>query len=62
MFLNFPIPLPSLAEESRTVAVLEEFDNLTSSIIEGLPSEMELRQKQYEHYCDLSLSFPKPKT
>lgn len=26
---------------------------------EGLPREIELRQKQYEHYRDLLLSFPK---
>ena len=29
-------------------------------ITEGLPREIELRQKQYEYYRDLLLSFPKP--
>ncbi len=28
------------------------------TIAEGLPREIELRQKQYEHYCDLLFSFP----
>ncbi|MCP5162097.1 MAG: restriction endonuclease subunit S [Hahellaceae bacterium] len=60
MFLNFPIPVPSLAEQARIVAILDKFDALTNSITEGLPREIELRQKQYEYYRDLLLSFPKP--
>ncbi|MFB59487.1 restriction endonuclease subunit S [Escherichia coli] len=53
-------PSKSLAEQNRVVAILEKFDALTSSISEGLPREIELRQKQYEHYRDLLFSFPKP--
>ena len=53
------VPVPSLAEQARIVAILEKFDALTSSLTEGLPCEIELRQKQYEHYRDLLLSFPK---
>lgn len=60
MFLNFPIPVPPLAEQARIVAILDKFDALTNSITEGLPREIELRQKQYEYYRDLLLSFPKP--
>jgi type I restriction enzyme S subunit len=30
-----------------------------NSITEGLPQEIELRQKQYEYYRDLLLNFPK---
>lgn len=59
MFLNFPIPVPSLAEQKRIANILDKFDALTSSITEGLPREIELRQKQYEYYRDLLLSFPK---
>ncbi|EKL1986847.1 restriction endonuclease subunit S, partial [Salmonella enterica] len=29
---------------------------------EGLPREIELRQKQYEYYRDLLFNFPKPET
>ena len=60
MFLNFPIPVPSLNEQIRIVSILDKFDALTHSITEGLPREIELRQKQYEYYRDLLLSFPKP--
>ncbi|MFC6377007.1 restriction endonuclease subunit S [Tatumella terrea] len=56
------IPNPSLAEQSRIVAILDKFDTLTDSISEGLPREIELRQKQYEYYRDLLFSFPKPET
>ncbi|NKX39825.1 restriction endonuclease subunit S, partial [Rhodobacteraceae bacterium R_SAG5] len=30
-----------------------------TSLSEGLPREIKLRQQQYEHYRDLLLSFPK---
>lgn len=54
------IPIPPLEEQARIVAILDKFDTLTTSISEGLPREIELRQKQYEYYRDLLLSFPKP--
>ena len=62
--VQFPIPYPddpekSLEEQARIVAILDKFDALTNSITEGLPREIELRQKQYEYYRDLLLSFPK---
>ncbi|WP_000083100.1 restriction endonuclease subunit S [Leptospira interrogans] len=53
------IPIPPLAEQERIVDILDKFDALTSSISEGLPREIELRQKQYESYRELLLSFPK---
>lgn len=63
--VKIPVPYPgdpdkSLAEQARIVSILDKFDALTHSISEGLPRENELRQKQYEHYRDLLLSFPKP--
>ncbi|CAK7047653.1 restriction endonuclease subunit S [Saezia sanguinis] len=62
--MTIPIPFPndpkkSLAEQTRIVSILDKFDALTNSISEGLPREIELRQKQYEYYRDLLLSFPK---
>lgn len=53
------IPIPSEDEQARIVSILDKFDALTNSITEGLPREIELRQKQYEYYRDLLLSFPK---
>lgn len=63
--IKVPIPYPneagkSLSEQARIVSVLDKFDILASSITEGLPREIELRQKQYEYYRDLLFSFPKP--
>jgi len=57
-----PIPLASnakksLAEQNRIVTILDKFDALTNSITEGLPREIELRQKQYNYYRDQLLSF-----
>ena len=63
--ITVPIPFAddpekSLAEQARVVTILDKFDTLTTSLTEGLPREIELRQKQYEYYRDLLLSFPKP--
>jgi len=60
MFLKLPVPIPSVKEQARIVAILDNFDALTNSITEGLPREIELRQKQYEYYREVLLSFPKP--
>ena len=54
------IPNPSPEEKKYIVYALDKFDALTNSITEGLPREIELRQKQYEYYRDLLLSFPNP--
>ena len=59
---NLMVPLPSLDEQTRIANILDKFDTLTNSITEGLPREIELRQKQYEYYRDLLFSFPKPET
>lgn len=53
------IPIPPLAIQKEIVRILDKFDTLTHSISEGLPREIELRQKQYEYYRDLLLNFPK---
>ena len=58
--VGFPVPIPSPAEQERIVAILDKFDTITNSISEGLPREITLRQKQYEYYRELLLSFPKP--
>lgn len=57
---SIKIPIPPLAEQERIVAILDKFDILTTSITEGLPREIELRQQQYEYYREQLLNFPKP--
>ncbi len=60
-FENLRLPFPPLAEQVRIASLLDKFDTLTTSISEGLPRKIALRQKQYEYYRDLLLSFPKTK-
>ncbi|HCS5818902.1 TPA: restriction endonuclease subunit S [Escherichia coli] len=61
-FSKFQLPLPSINEQNRIVSLLDKFNTLAHSIKQGLPREIELRQKQYEYYRDLLFSFPKPET
>lgn len=51
------IPLPSLEEQQRIVDILDRFDKLCNDISEGLPAEIDARQKQYEYYRDKLLTF-----
>lgn len=66
MLNNFPVPIPypenkekSLAEQQRIVDILDRFDKLCNDISDGLPAEIEARQKQYEYYRDKLLTFKK---
>ena len=54
---NYCIPVPPLSEQRRIVAILDRFDKLCNDISEGLPAEIEARQKQYEYYRDTLLTF-----
>jgi type I restriction enzyme S subunit len=56
-FESYDILIPPLAEQARIVAILDKFDTLTHSLSEGLPREIELRQKQYAYYRDMLLTF-----
>lgn len=53
--LKFPIP--SLEEQQRIVSILDRFDKLCNDVSEGLPAEINARQKQYEYYRDKLLTF-----
>ncbi len=62
--IKIPIPFPkdiakSLAEQQRIVDILDRFNKLCNDISEGLPAEIEARQKQYEYYRDKLLTFKK---
>lgn len=51
------IPLRSIDEQNKIVAILDRFTALISDITQGLPAEIAARQKQYEHYRDKLLTF-----
>lgn len=51
------IDIPSIKEQERIVNTLDRFDKLCNDISEGLPAEIEARQKQYEYYRDKLLTF-----
>ena len=55
--LDILIPIPSLEEQERIVAVLDRFNVLCNDISEGLPAEIEGRRRQYEYYRDKLLTF-----
>ena len=51
------IMLPPLEEQKRIVGILDRFDLICNDITEGIPAEIEARQKQYEYYRDKLLDF-----
>ena len=51
------IILPPLTEQKRIVSILDNFNTLTNSLSEGLPKEIELKQKQYEYWREQLLNF-----
>ena len=62
IMVDVPIPIPSLEVQEKIVNILDKFDKLTNDISEGLPAEIEARQKQYEYYRNKLLSFKELKT
>ena len=55
--MQYKFILPSIAEQERIVSILDNFNTLTNSLSEGLPKEIELRQKQYEYWREQLLNF-----
>lgn len=51
------LPVPSIENQKTIIAMLDKFELLTESISYGLPTEIELRRKQYEFYRNKLLSF-----
>ena len=56
---NIKIQVISIVEQERIIGILEQFENFCSDISQGLPAEIEARQKQYEYYRNELLSFKK---
>ena len=55
--MKYEIPVPSLVEQERIVAILDKFDALTADISIGLPAELKARRSQYEYYRGKLLTF-----
>ena len=55
--LDMQIPVPPMAVQEEIVRILDRFDSLCNDISEGLPAEIEARQKQYEFYRDALLNY-----
>ena len=50
-------PVPALDVQEKIVNVLDNFESLCNNLGIGIPAEIEARQKQYEYYRDLLLTF-----
>ena len=57
LILGIKIPVPNLELQKRIVHVLDNFESICADLHIGLPAEIEARQKQYEYYRDLLLTF-----
>ena len=55
--MQYSFILPSLSEQERIVSILDHFNTLITSLSQGLPKEIELRQKQYEYWREQLLNF-----
>ena len=55
--MEYEFTIPSLNAQQKIVEVLDRFSSITTSLTDGLPAEIKLRQQQYEYYRDELLSF-----
>ena len=55
--MKYKFFLPTMEEQNKIVNILDKFEKLCNDISEGLPAEIEARQKQYEYYRDKLLTF-----
>ncbi|MBR7195884.1 restriction endonuclease subunit S [Pseudomonas sp. 14A] len=56
-FSTIRIPVPTLEEQERIVAILDKFYALVNDISVGLPAEIAARRQQYTYYRDRLLTF-----
>lgn len=57
MIMEYGFAIPTMDKQQKIMAILDEFDKLTSGMTAGLPAEIEARHKQYEYYRDKLLTF-----
>ena len=51
------LTIPSLKKQNEIVSILDNFETICNDLSEGLPAEIEARQKQNEYYRDKLLTF-----
>ena len=51
------ISIPAIEVQQKIVNILDSFETLVNNIKQGLPREIELRQKHYEYYREKLLTF-----
>lgn len=56
---DYEINIPPIEIQEKIVNTLDNFEDIVHSFIDGIPAEIENRQKQYEYYRDKLLSFDK---
>ena len=56
-FKKLLIPIPSISEQQRIVAILDKFETLVNDLSQGLPAEIAAVQEQYEYYRNKLLTF-----
>ena len=54
---EYELPVPGIEHQKWIAGILDKFDSLCNDLSDGLPAEIEARQKQYEYYRDKLLSF-----
>ena len=50
-------PVPTIEYQNTVISVLDRFNSICNDLSNGLPAEIEARQKQYEYYRDKLLTF-----
>lgn len=58
-FKKFQIPIPSLEVQKETVRILDTLTEYTTEITAEITAELTAREKQYEYYRNLLLTFSK---
>ena len=55
--MQYGFYLPAKENQMHICSILNRFDELCNDISQGIPAEIEARQKQYEYYRDKLLTF-----
>ena len=54
---NIEIMFPPIEIQNQIVSILDQFNNLTTNLQDGIPAEIKLRKEQYQYYLKQLLSF-----